>query len=58
MDMLEDFEATTAGDPLIDLDRLMKLLSDRYGVVDTDGAEPAWLDTPKLVRPASGLTEQ
>lgn len=58
MDMLEDFEATAAGDPLVDLDRLMKLLSDRYGVGDTDSVEPAWSDTPKSVRTASGLTEQ
>lgn len=58
MDMLEDFEATTAGDPLVDLDRLMKLLSDRYGVLDTDNAEPGWPDTPTSVWTASGLTEQ
>lgn len=34
MDMLDEFEATALGDPLADLNRLLVLLGERYGVAD------------------------
>lgn len=37
MDMLDDFEATALNDPLADLDRLLELLSERYGVTTDAG---------------------
>lgn len=38
MDLLDEFEATALDDPLADLDRLLALLGERYGVTDAAAA--------------------
>ena len=62
MDILDDFEANALNDPLADLDRLLDLLSERYGVASEFGgtgdgaAHAAAADSIRL--PASGAAKQ
>ena len=62
MDILDDFEANALNDPLADLDRLLDLLSERYGIASDFGgagdgvAHAAAADSFRL--PASRAAEQ
>ena len=59
MDILDDFEANALNDPLADLDRLLDLLSERYGVTSDfgviDGAHVAAVDLVRV--PTSRASE-
>ena len=64
MDILDNFEATTLNDPLADLDRLLDLLSERYGAaIDSHthalcGCAAASPMAESIREPASRATEQ
>lgn len=59
MDILDDFEANALNDPLADLDRLLDLLSERYGVASDFGvSDGAHVATADLIRvPTSRASE-